>query len=56
MLGINGLISVGHGRSDARAIVSAVRTARQAVEVNLLVAIQSAIQERLSQASIKEGT
>jgi glycerol-3-phosphate acyltransferase PlsX len=54
MLGINGLIFVGHGRSDARALVSAVRTARQAVEVNLLVAIQSAIQERLSQASIQE--
>jgi len=56
MLGINGLIFVGHGRSDARALVSAVRTARQAVEVNLLVAIQSAIQERLSQANIQELT
>ncbi len=39
MLGINGLIFVGHGRSDARALVSAIRTARQAVEANLLMAI-----------------
>jgi len=56
MLGINGLIFVGHGRSDARALVSAVRTARQAVEADLLMAIQSAIQERLSQAKIQEVT
>jgi len=56
MLGINGLIFVGHGRSDARALVSAVRTARQAIEADLLMAIQSAIQERLSQTRIQEVT
>jgi len=56
MLGINGLIFVGHGRSDARALVSAVRTARQAIEADLLLAIQSAIQERLSQTRIQEVT
>lgn len=48
LLGIAGLVFVGHGRSDARAMVSAVRTARQAVEANLLVEIQTAIQERLA--------
>jgi glycerol-3-phosphate acyltransferase PlsX len=48
LLGINAPIFVGHGRSDSRALVSAIRTARQAVEANLLDAIQSAIQERLA--------
>ncbi|MBN2550538.1 MAG: phosphate acyltransferase PlsX [Anaerolineales bacterium] len=48
LLGIAGLVFVGHGRSDARALVSAIRTARQAVEVNLLTEIQTAIQERLA--------
>jgi phosphate acyltransferase len=47
LLGIAGLVFVGHGRSDARALVSAIRTAREAVEANLLVEIQQAIQERL---------
>ena len=48
LLGINGLIFVGHGRSDAHAMVSAIRSARQAVEANLLEALRTAIQERLS--------
>jgi glycerol-3-phosphate acyltransferase PlsX len=48
LLGINGLIFVGHGRSDAHAMVSAIRSARQAVEANLLEALGTAIQERLS--------
>jgi glycerol-3-phosphate acyltransferase PlsX len=52
LLGIDGLVFVGHGRSDARALVSAIRTARQAVETNLLVEIQDAIQERLADMSL----
>ena len=32
LLGINGLVFVGHGRSDARAVYSAIRVARQAVQ------------------------
>jgi phosphate acyltransferase len=48
LLGINGLVFKGHGRSDAYAVFNAVRTARQAVQANLLEAIQDAIQERLS--------
>lgn len=54
LLGIAGLVFIGHGRSDAHALVSAIRTARQAVEANLLDALQSAIQERLNNLSIKE--
>jgi glycerol-3-phosphate acyltransferase PlsX len=52
LLGIDGLIFVGHGRSDARALLNAIRVARQAVEVDLLAALRTAIQEKLSQ--IKE--
>jgi glycerol-3-phosphate acyltransferase PlsX len=48
LLGINGLVLIGHGRSDARAMLSAIGSARQAVASNLLPAIQTAIQEQLS--------
>lgn len=48
LLGINGLIFVGHGRSDARAMFSAIRVARQAVSADLLAALQHGIQEKLS--------
>ncbi len=47
LLGVNGLVFIGHGRSDGRAIVNAIGAARQAVEVNLLAAMRSAIQERM---------
>lgn len=48
LLGIDGLVFVGHGRSDSRALVNAIRVARQAVEANLIEALRAAIQERLS--------
>ena len=48
LLGLNGLVFVGHGRSDARALVSAIRVARQAVDADLLNALQKGIKERLS--------
>jgi glycerol-3-phosphate acyltransferase PlsX len=50
LLGINGLVFIGHGRSDARALVNAVHAARQAVAANLLEALRGAIQERLVSA------
>lgn len=50
LLGINGLVFVGHGRSDSRALVNALRVASEAVQANLLEALQQAIQERLSQS------
>jgi len=52
LLGIDGLVFVGHGRSDARALVNAIGVARQAVEVGLLSAIKDAIQERLAQIPV----
>jgi glycerol-3-phosphate acyltransferase PlsX len=51
LLGIDGLVFIGHGQSDARALVSAIRTARQAVEADLLGALHNAIQERLANLS-----
>jgi glycerol-3-phosphate acyltransferase PlsX len=54
LLGIDGLVFVGHGRSDARALVNAIRTARQAVEADLLGALASAIQKRLAQVGTTE--
>jgi glycerol-3-phosphate acyltransferase PlsX len=47
LLGIDGLVFVGHGRSDARAMVSAVGAAKQAVDNDLLPALRRAIQESL---------
>ncbi len=47
LLGINGLVFVAHGRSDARALVSALRTARQAVAGRLLDKLAAGIAERL---------
>jgi glycerol-3-phosphate acyltransferase PlsX len=47
LLGINGLVFVGHGRSDARALVNGIGVARQAIEANLLTALSQAIQQRL---------
>ncbi len=42
LLGINGLAFVGHGRSKAKAVVSAIRTAVQAVEKDVLGAVREA--------------
>lgn len=47
LLGIDGLVFIGHGRSDAKALISAIRVARQAVESGVLDATRSAIREGL---------
>ncbi|HSO11513.1 MAG TPA: phosphate acyltransferase PlsX [Anaerolineales bacterium] len=47
LLGVNGLVFIGHGRSDALAIRSAVRVAKEAVEAKVLDAMKSAIEESL---------
>jgi len=40
LLGVNGLVFIGHGRSDARAITSALRVAREAAQSGMLEAIK----------------
>ncbi len=52
LLGVNGLVFIGHGRSNTYALVSAIRTAQKAVKAGLLNAIQEAIEEQLSLAAI----
>ena len=42
LLGVNGLVFVGHGRSDAKAIYSALRVAREAARSGMLEAIRGA--------------
>jgi glycerol-3-phosphate acyltransferase PlsX len=54
LLGVNGLVFIGHGRSNAHALVSAINVARQAVQANLLGSIRSAIQESLQKSYVKE--
>jgi glycerol-3-phosphate acyltransferase PlsX len=47
LLGVNGLVLIGHGRSDALAIKSAVRLAKNAVDTNVLDALKTAIEGSL---------
>ena len=44
LLGVNGLVFIGHGRSDANAIKNAIRIAKQAVESNVLLSIRDEIE------------
>jgi glycerol-3-phosphate acyltransferase PlsX len=55
LLGVNGLVLIGHGRSDARALVSAIRTARKAVSADILGALNLAIEEQLEKLDAKKG-
>jgi glycerol-3-phosphate acyltransferase PlsX len=50
LLGVNGLVFIGHGRSNTQAVKNAVRVAKQAVEAGVLGAIRDEIARRLSQA------
>jgi len=43
LLGLDSLVFVGHGRSDAKAMVSAINQARIAIELNLLESLCKAI-------------
>jgi phosphate acyltransferase len=49
LLGVNGLVFIGHGRSNQIAIKNAIRLARNAVEIGVLDSIRAAIEK-----SIKE--
>jgi glycerol-3-phosphate acyltransferase PlsX len=54
LLGINGLVFIGHGRSDAYALVNAIRVARQAVTADLLGAIGEGIIQQLESVTVLE--
>jgi glycerol-3-phosphate acyltransferase PlsX len=49
LLGVNGLVFIGHGRSNEIAIKNAIRLARNAVETDVLGSIRTAVEQ-----SIKE--
>lgn len=48
LLGIRGLVFVGHGRSNAKAIINAIRIARESVSGGLLDALESSIKPHIS--------
>lgn len=48
LLGVGGLVFIGHGRFQAKGVLSAIRMARQAVDSDLRTAMGEAIQARLS--------
>lgn len=47
LLGVNGLVFIGHGRSDGHAIFNSIRVAREAVSAGLLDKVSGAIQKNL---------
>lgn len=54
LLGVNGTVFIAHGRSNAHALVSAIKATRAAVEANVLESIRTAIQESLHKITVKE--
>ena len=46
LLGVNGAVVIGHGRSDAKAIQSMIRMAEQSAELELVKAIETALAQR----------
>jgi glycerol-3-phosphate acyltransferase PlsX len=47
LLGVNGLVLIGHGRSDPVAIKNAVKLAKSAVETNMLAELKTAVETSL---------
>lgn len=47
LLGVNGLVFIGHGRSDSFAVKNSIRVAKEAAESKVLDAMKSAIEESL---------
>jgi phosphate acyltransferase len=53
LLGVNGLVFIGHGRSNEIAIKNAIRLARNAVETSVLESIRTAIEQSLKEKVIE---
>ena len=47
LLGIDGLVFIGHGRSNAHALVNALHLADRSIEMNLLPKLKKAIQKKM---------
>lgn len=52
LLGVNGLVFIGHGRSDSRALVSAVKLARNTINANLLDTLKIEIENKLTKSAL----
>jgi glycerol-3-phosphate acyltransferase PlsX len=48
LLGVDGLVFKGHGRSKAPAIYNAIRVAREAVQANLLEELRKNIEDQVA--------
>lgn len=48
LVGIDGLVFIGHGRSDAKALFNALKFAREMEKADLLGALKNSIQENIS--------
>jgi len=46
LLGVKGLVFIGHGSSNANAIKNAIRVAKEAAEADILTSIQEAIEKK----------
>ncbi len=53
LLGVNGLVFIAHGRSNAHALVSAIKAARASVEANLLESIRMAIEDSIQKSQLE---
>lgn len=51
LLGVNGLVFIGHGRSDSRALLSAIKLARRTIDSGMLETMKSEIQSKISTTS-----
>jgi glycerol-3-phosphate acyltransferase PlsX len=45
LVGVNGIVVIGHGRSNARAVFSAIRAARDAVETGVIETLREVARE-----------
>ena len=54
LLGVNGLVFIGHGRSDAKAIYSALRVAREAARSGMMEALRNVAPTREATAHADE--
>jgi glycerol-3-phosphate acyltransferase PlsX len=52
LLGIDGLVFVGHGRSNAKAMLNAIRVARETADTNLIEELRTSIQQQLAQLEV----
>ena len=50
LLGVNGLVFIGHGKSDAKAIYNGIKAANNDIKANLIAEIQVAIENQINQS------